>query len=114
MTVAVGARTSQELLLIDRFNDLGARVLVATEDGSMGQAGIVTDLVEPLLARRAVDTLYGCGPEGMLTALQQLGRHYDVPTQLSWEAYMRCGMGLCGSCEREGRLVCWDGPVFED
>lgn len=114
VAVAVGARTSEELLLMDRFHDLGVRVLVATEDGSVGHAGIVTDIVEPLLARRGADTLYGCGPEGMLTALQELGHQHGVPTQLSWEAYMRCGMGLCGSCDREGRLVCWDGPVFED
>jgi dihydroorotate dehydrogenase electron transfer subunit len=114
VVVIVGARTSGELLLTDRLRGLGVRVLVATEDGSAGQTGMVTDLVEPLLAEQAVDTLYGCGPEGMLTALEELGHSYGVPTQLSWEAYMRCGMGLCGSCDRAGRLVCWDGPVFED
>ena len=120
VTVALGARTGGELLLVDRFADLGVRVLVATEDGSVGHQGMATDLVETLLAKDQSDALvrlrltnvYGCGPEEMLIALEELGRRYVIPTQLSWEAYVRCGMGLCGSCQREGRLVCRDGPVF--
>jgi len=117
VVVALGARTGGELLLMDRLHHLGARVLVTTEDGSAGQRGVVTDLVEALLAQGGgetgpVDSLYGCGPEAMLTGLQKLSQRYGIPAQLSWEAYMRCGMGLCGSCGREGRLVCWDGPVF--
>jgi len=112
VTLTLGACTDRELLLVDRFCKLGVRVLVTTEDGSAGQRGVVTDLAERLLAEGQADALYGCGPEGMLVVLKELGRRYGIPTQLSWEAYMRCGMGLCGSCEREGRLVCWDGPVF--
>ena len=120
VTVALGAPTSGELLLVDRFADLGVRVLLATEDGSVGHQGMATDLVETLLAKDQSDALvrlrltnvYGCGPEEMLIALEELGRRYVIPTQLSWEAYVRCGMGLCGSCQREGRLVCRDGPVF--
>jgi len=112
VTVALGARTRGELVLVDRLDDLGVRVLVATEDGSAGQRGMVTHLANNLLAKGQVDALYGCGPERMLLALEELGRCREIPTQLSWEAYMRCGVGLCGSCERAGRLVCWDGPVF--
>ena len=112
VTVALGARTRGELVLMDRLDDVSVRMLVATEDGSAGQRGMVTDLARTLLAQGHADALYGCGPERMLMALEELGRCYEIPTQLSWEAYMRCGVGLCGSCERGGRLVCWDGPVF--
>ncbi|MEA3345923.1 MAG: dihydroorotate dehydrogenase electron transfer subunit [Chloroflexota bacterium] len=112
VTAALGASTADELLLGDSFYDLGVEVLITTEDGSTGQRGVVTDLVETLLAKEQADFLYGCGPEGMLTSLEELGRRYGIPTQLSWEAYIRCGMGLCGSCERDGKLVCQDGPVF--
>ena len=42
---------------------------------------------------------------------RSLARRFGIPAQLSWEAYMRCGMGFCGSCEHEGRLLCLDGPV---
>ncbi|RME83634.1 MAG: hypothetical protein D6775_07645 [Caldilineae bacterium] len=91
----------------------GARVLVTTEDGSLGQRGLVTAAVEPLLAAGQVDSLYACGPQGMLQALERLAQGYRVPAQLSWEAYMRCGMGLCGSCVHGDRLLCLDGPVLE-
>ena len=62
---------------------------------------------------RQVDTLYACGPNGMLAALEQLALQAGVPAQLSWEAHMRCGIGVCGSCEHgDGLLVCRDGPVL--
>lgn len=114
VTAVVGARTAADVLFRRRLADEGARVVVTTEDGSLGMRGLVTAAVEPLLATGAVDTLYGCGPHGMLTALTALARGYGVPAQLSWEAYMRCGLGLCGSCEHEGRLLCLEGPVVGD
>jgi dihydroorotate dehydrogenase electron transfer subunit len=112
VTAVIGARTAAELLFVTRLAAMGAHVVVTTEDGSLGHKGLVTDAVEPLLAAGAVDTLYGCGPHGMLVALACLARRYGVPAQLSWEAYMRCGLGLCGSCEHEGRLLCLEGPVL--
>jgi len=109
---ALGARTSADLLFTDRFGGLGAPVHVATEDGSAGTTGRVTEIVEALLASGRFDRLYACGPEGMLEALAALCRKSGVPGELSHEAYMRCGVGICGSCEHEARLVCMDGPVF--
>ena len=109
---ALGGRTSADLLFADRFGGLGIPVHVATEDGSAGTAGRVTEIVEPLLSSGRFDRLYACGPEGMLEALAALCRKSGVPGELSHEAYMRCGVGICGSCEHEARLVCMDGPVF--
>ena len=86
-------------------------VLVATDDGSAGQQGLVTDLAAPTMAAGDIDGMYACGPHAMLAALRALARSEGVACQLSWEAYMRCGMGLCGSCELEGELLCLDGPV---
>ena len=48
----------------------------------------------------------------MLAALERLGRQYRVPCQLSWEAYMRCAIGICGACEHDGAVLCLDGPVL--
>ena len=110
--VVVGARTADDLLFVQRLNKLGVELHLTTEDGSAGRQGLVTDAVEPLLAAGEVDTLYGCGPHGMLEALDRLCRERSVPAQLSWEAYMRCGIGLCGSCEHGGLLLCVDGPVL--
>jgi dihydroorotate dehydrogenase electron transfer subunit len=109
----LGARRERDLLFVDAFAAEGAAVDVATEDGSAGTRGLVTDVVAPLLVSGPPDTLYACGPHGMLMALADLCRRSHVQAQLSWERYMRCGIGLCGSCEHEGRLVCTDGPVLD-
>jgi dihydroorotate dehydrogenase electron transfer subunit len=108
----IGARTAADLLLVERFQAVGAELAVTTEDGSAGQRGLVTDALRPMLAADPPATLYACGPHGMLAALQRLAREHALPAQLSWEAYMRCGIGICGSCEHEGLLLCADGPVL--
>ncbi len=120
VTVLLGARTAQDLLYTRAFQALTQetgptrfRLLLTTEDGSAGQPGLVTGALEPLLARREVEAIYACGPHGMLEALARLARQHRVPAQLSWEAYMRCALGLCGSCEHQGALLCLDGPVLE-
>jgi len=109
---ALGARTSSDLLLMDRFRGCGLPVHAVTEDGSLGTKGKVTEVVGPLLASGRFDRLCACGPEGMLDALAELCREHRVTGELSYEAYMRCGIGICGSCEHGERLVCRDGPVF--
>ncbi len=110
--VALGARQAADLLLVDAFRGLGIEPLLSTEDGSAGLQGRVTEALAPILAQDPPDTLYACGPHGMLEALAGMARARGIPTQLSWEAYMRCGIGICGSCEHEGRLLCADGPVL--
>ena len=109
---ALGARTSEELLFLQRFARLGLRVHQTTEDGSAGTRGRVTDVVAPLLGSGRFDRLCACGPEAMLESLAALCAKARVPAELSYEAYMRCGIGMCGSCEHDARLVCMDGPVF--
>jgi dihydroorotate dehydrogenase electron transfer subunit len=109
---ALGARTSADLLFVDRFTGSGLAVHAATEDGSRGTAGRVTEVVAPLLSAGRFDRLCACGPEAMLDALAALCREHRVAGELSYEAYMRCGVGICGSCEHDERLVCLDGPVF--
>ena len=109
---ALGARTSSDLLFVDRFGGLGLPVHAATEDGSAGSTGQVTAVTASLLGSGRFDRLCACGPEGMLAALAALCAALRVPAELSHEAYMRCGVGICGSCEHENRLVCMDGPVF--
>lgn len=108
----IGARTAADLLFVERLRSEGADVRVTTEDGSQGVAGLATDAVEPLLSAGLCDGLYACGPHAMLAALARLARRFQIPAQLSWEAYMRCGLGLCGSCEKDGKILCLDGPVL--
>jgi dihydroorotate dehydrogenase electron transfer subunit len=113
--VVLGARTAEGLFFQDRYAALGCAVHIATDDGSAGHRGTSIDLAVSLLDERkvAIQTLYACGPEPMLDAVRHVAKERGLPCQLSHEAYMRCGLGVCGSCAREGRLVCRDGPVFE-
>lgn len=121
LEIIIGARTAQDLLYTHHFAALAdvARAAgtqltlhLTTEDSSQGLGGRVTDALLPLIAAGAVDGIYACGPHPMLAALEALGRQQHLPTQLSWEAYMRCGIGICGACEHAGQVLCMDGPVL--
>lgn len=112
VTAIIAARRAEDVLYVARFQALGARVGVATEDGSLGEQGQAPEVVRRRLEAERYDVLYGCGPEGMLESLRALAAAFGIPAQLSHEAYMRCGIGLCGSCERDGRLLCLEGPVL--
>jgi NAD(P)H-flavin reductase len=91
----------------------GARV--ATDDGSVGHHGLVTELLLGELGR-AVE-VYACGPPPMLEAVRALCAEHDVPAQLALESGMACGFGACFGCvvpTRDGYVrLCVDGPVLE-
>jgi dihydroorotate dehydrogenase electron transfer subunit len=119
-----GGRTSAELFYLDWFESRGVRLHLATEDGSRGARGFVTGPLAEALRARAADhpvTLYACGPEAMLRAVADLARIHGVPSQLSTERVMGCGMGGCYGCVvrvRDGEgpprfaRSCLEGPVF--
>jgi dihydroorotate dehydrogenase electron transfer subunit len=119
VAVCIGARTADDLLLADDFAALSVSapvaVHLATEDGSRGERGLVTAPLARELAAWRPDGVYACGPTPMLEAVERLCAATGVPCQLSWEAHMRCGQGVCGSCEcrRPGWLACVDGPVTQ-
>jgi dihydroorotate dehydrogenase electron transfer subunit len=119
-----GARRGADLYALDVFERLGARLVLATEDGSCGVRGLVTQPLAEQLDRHAADArpmIYACGPEPMLRAVAQIAAVHDRPCEISTERVMGCGMGGCFSCvvrvrERDGvaRYVrsCTEGPVF--
>jgi dihydroorotate dehydrogenase electron transfer subunit len=111
----LGARTAAGLLLEDQFAALGCAVHLATDDGSAGARGTSLALAASLIAGGALAPagLYACGPEPMLEGVYRLAQAHGLPCQLSYEAYMRCAIGVCGSCVHGSQLVCRDGPVFE-
>ena len=111
VAVVVGARTAADVVFAGRLRRLGACVTVTTDDGTQGEPGLATDAVSRLLNQGAYAALYACGPEAMLDAVERLGREHRLPTQLSYERAMRCAFGVCGTCSRQGWLVCRDGPV---
>lgn len=120
ITFYYGGRTAGDIIMRRWIKSLGVRFCPVTEDGSFGTKGLVT---EPLIARLLSVPcnslwLFGCGPEGMLKAINDLGLKYGVRGQLSLEAPMPCGVGICLGCVvplvKGGHArVCVEGPVFE-
>jgi dihydroorotate dehydrogenase electron transfer subunit len=112
-TVAIGARTTLDLLYVEQFRALGVNLILATDDGSTGYRGYVTDAIQSPISALQSSVIYACGPEPMLVALHRLCQERDIPGQLSVERYMKCGFGICGQCALDDLLVCQDGPVFD-
>jgi len=117
----LGGRTAGHILRERDLARLGCRVEVATDDGSRGRRGLVTDLLDRALARlsarrRAGVMLLGCGPHGMLKAVAAVAAAKGVAAQVSVDPLMACGRGLCLGCTVQSpggyRLACQHGPVF--
>lgn len=127
--ILLGGQTAEKLLLADEIEKLAGSaatgaVKVATDDGSCGYHGNVTDLLDKLLAGHKVDMVYACGPLGMLRSTQNILNRNGVEGELSVEERMACGIGACFSCvcrtrntEGTGKhhysRVCVEGPVFK-
>ena len=110
-TIVLGFRSGADVFYLREFAALGTRVLIATEDGSLGTKGFVTDVLETLPECRYI---LACGPTPMLRAVHGLPQ--ITGGQFSFEARMACGFGACVGCTIETkqglRRVCKDGPVF--
>jgi dihydroorotate dehydrogenase electron transfer subunit len=116
----LGFRSLSAAYLYEEFSEFSKETHVATEDGSLGSMGYITELVHNALKDRKPDLILSCGPVPMLKKIQELAGQYGVPCQLSLEEKMGCGIGGClvCSCSIAGenglqyKRVCADGPVF--
>ncbi len=128
-----GARTAELLVDARRFEDAGCELVLATDDGSRGHRGFVTELLE---RRPAAETILACGPSPMLRAVGRIASELGIPAQLSLEETFACGVGGCWGCvvpllrssaqapsfppaSRGGSdvvyaRVCKEGPVFRN
>jgi dihydroorotate dehydrogenase electron transfer subunit len=113
ITVALGATTKAELLFAERFRAMDAEVVIATDDGSAGEKGFVTGPTRRLLAERAFDAVWTCGPEVMMLKVVEAARERGVRTLCSVERHMKCALGMCDACALGPYHVCTDGPVFD-
>ncbi len=114
VTVVAGAKTKDELLFLRRFRRAGD-VITTTEDGTYGLRGLATQALIGLLEEhRNFKNVYACGPEPLLKEVVKAAVRCRIPTQVSLERYMKCGLGICGSCLIAKYRVCRDGPVFSD
>jgi dihydroorotate dehydrogenase electron transfer subunit len=112
IVAAVGATTAPELLFVDRLKSIAESVEVATDDGSLGYHGYVTDVGRRLLSKRLFDAVWTCGPEVMMRKVIASGDVHRVPVFCSLERQMKCAMGMCDACALGPYHVCTDGPVF--
>lgn len=114
ITFLIGARTKEDVLLTDEFEKLG-EVLVTTEDGTMGQTGLVT-YHSVFTDEFLFDKIYTCGPDPMMKAIAKIAEEKGVDCEASLENMMACGFGACLCCVVEtnggNKCVCTEGPVF--
>jgi len=113
-TVINGSKTTHALLFHNRLLDiLGERLILATDDGSSGYHGYASELAFELMEKGDFDQIYACGPELMLASIFKTSSERSIPLQVSLERYIKCAVGLCGSCLVGPYRVCKDGPVFD-
>ncbi len=118
--VALGAKNKTHILCEKEFRSLGAKVYVATDDGSAGKKGLVTALARDIIKNSGLASdkilIYAAGPIGMIRALCGASGSCSLKSQVSLEERMGCGLGACRGCvipTRNGyKSVCKDGPVF--
>lgn len=117
----MGASKAAALAGTDTWQEAGVNVQIATDDGSVGQRGFVTALLEDLLNKEKIDFIYCCGPTPMMACTVEIAEKHGVPIEVSLEKRMGCGIGVCMGCicklkEADGSVkqyrVCYDGPVF--
>jgi dihydroorotate dehydrogenase electron transfer subunit len=114
-----GARNRMELVCLDNFRKLGWQMELATDDGSTGYKGIVTNLLENYLAGKESSeiVIFACGPHAMLKKTAEIAKDYEIKGFVSLEEKMACGVGNCQGCAVKSgdtyKMVCKDGPVFE-
>jgi len=133
--ILIGAKSKKDILCEKDFKKLGCDVQIATDDGSKGHKGLVTDLLKNLLKPqseaspqgdnsnlrakppRKGTTIFACGPDPMLREVIKIAKRKKIKAQLSFENFMGCGIGACLGCAimtKNGyKRVCKDGPVFE-
>lgn len=108
----LGARTKQDLLLIDDFREYG-ELFCSTEDGSYGEKGLIT---YNNIFNQDFNNFYCCGPVGMMKAITSIARQRSIDCEVSLENMMACGVGACLCCVEKtvkGNVcVCTEGPVF--
>lgn len=130
LMVFIGGEKRDDILCLNDFKKMGAKVAVCTMDGSLGTKGVVTDRLldflrhHPPLKMQNL-RLFGCGPLPMLKTLSEIASSNGIPCQVSLESRMACGVGACQGCavptetDKEGertfryQRACKEGPVFD-
>ena len=113
----LAARNKDLIILHDQLAAVSDEVIVMTDDGSMGQKGLVTEGVEQVINREQVDKCVTIGPAIMMKFVALTTKKYNIPTEASLNTIMVDGTGMCGACRvtvgGKTKFVCVDGPEFD-
>jgi dihydroorotate dehydrogenase electron transfer subunit len=119
----MGGRTRDDIFAVTEFERLGVETYVSTDDGSLGEEGLVTQVLERKLQKYPDAEVFACGPMPMLKAVREKCLAYQAPLQVSLEEFMACGVGACLGCVVKGAghtdetpsylCTCTAGPVFK-
>lgn len=113
----LAARTANLIILKEQLSRFSDEVIIMTDDGSMGQKGLVTQGIEQVIQREKVDKCITIGPAIMMKFVALTTQKYNVPTEASLNTIMVDGTGMCGACRvsvgGKTRFVCVDGPEFD-
>jgi len=114
----IGYRSKDFVFWEERMRSSSDELLIATNDGSYGAKGFVTDVLKNLIDKGThIDRIYAIGPAIMMKAVADLTRGYKIKTIVSLNSLMVCGMGMCGACRitvgGETKFTCADGPDFD-
>lgn len=113
----LAARTKELVILEERFKACSDELIVMTDDGTLGEKGLITQGVEAVIKREKVDKCLTIGPAIMMKFVSALTKQYNVPTEASLNTIMVDGTGMCGACRitvgGKTKFVCVDGPEFD-
>ena len=113
----VGARSQENVIMLDELSKVCDEVQATTNDGSMGMQGLVTDALAKILEQEKVIHVLAVGPVPMMKAVSELTRDKNIPTFVSLNAIMVDGTGMCGACRvtvgGETKFACFHGPDFD-
>ncbi len=117
LTLLYGGRTKGHVYPMKEFKANGCAVYMATDDGSVGMKGRVSELFSKIPLDPQTTFLYTCGPTPMMAAVQQFARQHGLRGQAACEEVMACALGACLGCSIQTtsgyKTVCYDGPVFD-
>lgn len=117
VTSIIGARNKDLLILKDEMKDVSSELLIATDDGSLGHKGFVTDLLEQELKKGDCKIIFCVGPIIMMRRVSEIAKRYSVKIKVSLNSNMVDATGMCGTCRisvgGKTYFTCVDGPEFD-
>ena len=121
--ILIGGRSADDILLQEDFKRLGCELKIATNDGSAGHQGMVTELLTEAIAKASNPPIAACGPNPMLKAVSKIVEKNGIDAEISLDHVMCCGVGACFACVVKRKAdtpegwaysrACVDGPVYK-